>query len=227
MPNQSQSSEESRVRRVIAWTLAAPRSWALVGGGVVVLLLLGSGGWYWWNAYQAAGLAAFSQASALVQETLSPQSRPEQVEAAIRGLQDILARYPRHPAVPQAAYTLGNLRYQTKAYEAARDAYHVALRKGARDSLGVLCRLGIGYAWEAQGDYPNALAAYREAAASRGDKDFLYEESLLAAARIQELLQQRGEARETYQAVLRDRPQSGRAEEVRFRLAGIEGPARR
>jgi len=227
VPTQSQSGEESWVRRVIAWTLAAPQSWALVGGGAAVFLLLASGGWYWWNAYQEAGLTAFSRASALVQETLSPQSRPEQVEAAIKALQDILDRYPRHPTVPQAAYTLGNLRYQTRAYEAARDAYRVALRKGAKDSLGVLCRLGIGYSWEAQGDYPNALAAYREAAASRGDKDFLYEESLLAAARIQEFLQQRGEAAETYRTVLRDRPQSGRAEEVRFRLAGIEGSARR
>ena len=227
MPTPSQSGEAGRVRRVIAWSQATPRLWALVGGGVVALLLVGSGGWYWWNAYQEAGLTAFSQASALVQETLSPQSRPEQVAAAIRSLEDLLARYPRHPTVPQAAYTLGNLRYQIRAYDAARVAYQVAIKKGARDSLGVLCRLGIGYAWEAQRDYPNALAAYREAAASRGDKDFLYEESLLAAARIQELLQQRGEARETYRAVLRDRPQSGRAEEVRFRLAGIEGPARR
>lgn len=227
MPTQSQPSEESRVHRVVAWTRAAARSWALAGGIVVLLLLLGAGGWYWWSAYQEAGFTAFSQASALVQEALSPQSRPEQAQAAIRALQDFIARYPRHPAVPQAAYALGNLRYQTKAYAAARDAYRVALRKGAADSLGVLCRLGIGYAWEAQGDYPNALAAYREAAESRGDKDFLYEEGLLAVARIQELLQQREQARETYRGILRDRPQSGRADEVRFRLAGLEGSPRR
>lgn len=222
-----QPGEGNWVRRVTAWIQAAPRSWVLGGGSVIVLLLVGAGGWYWWSAYQASGLTAFSQASALVQEALSPQRRPEQAEAAIRALEDFVARYPRHRAIPQAAYALGNLRYQTKAYEAARDAYRTALRRGAPDSLGVLCRLGIGYSWEAQGNYPNALAAYQEAVASRGSKDFLYEESLLAVARAQELIQQRELAAETYRELLRDRPQSGRVEEVRARLAGLEGSLRR
>lgn len=211
-----------RVRRLAAWNLAGPRQWALAGVGVVVLLLLGAGGWYWRGAYQATGLSAFSHASSLVQDTLSAQVRPVQIEAAVIALEDFIARYPRHPAVPQAAYHLGNLRYQTKAYEAARDAYRMALRKGATDTLASLCRLGIGYAWEAQGSYPNALTAYQDAAASLRARDFLYEETLLAVGRTQEFLQQRDQALETYRGILRHLPQSGRADEVRARLAGIE-----
>jgi TolA-binding protein len=199
----------------------------MLAGGLLALVVLGGGGWYWWTAYRAAALSQFSHASWLVQDALSSQARPEQVEAAIRALEAFIARYPRHPAVPQAAYHLGNLRYQTRAYDLARDAYRLALKKGAADSVGALCRLGIGYSWEAQGDYPNALAAYQEAEAQQGAKDFLREETLLAVARIQEILQQRDQAIDTYQKILRDLPQSGRAEEVRSRLASLEGSVRR
>lgn len=203
-----------------------PRQWALAGGGFLLLLLLGAGGWYWWGAYQASGLSAFSQASQLVQDALSAQTSPERVEAAIKALEEFIARYSRHPALPQAAYYLGNLRYQARAYEAARDAYGTALRKGASDSLAFFCRLGIGYSWEAQGNYPSALAAYQQAAANRKVRDFLYEETLLAVGRTQEILKQRDQALETYRGILRDFPQSVRAEEVRFRVASIESSSR-
>jgi tetratricopeptide (TPR) repeat protein len=213
-------------RRLGELSAGAPR-WVLAGGGLLLLVVLGGGGWYWWSAYHAAASSQFSHASWLVQDALSSQARPEQVEVAVRALEEFIARYPRHALVPQAAYHLGNLRYQTKAYDLARDAYRLALEKRAAGSLGTLCRLGIGYSWEAQGNYKNALAAYQEEAARQGTKDFLHEETLLAVARTQEVLQQREQAIESYRRILRDLPQSGRAEEVRSRLASLEGSARR
>lgn len=216
-----------RIRRLVARARAGPRQWVLIGGGVLVLLLLGAGAWYWRGGYRAAGGSAFSHASSLVQEAVSPRARPEQLNTATGALEDFLARYPRHPSVPQAAYHLGNLRYHAKAYQGAREAYQLGLQKGASGSLVALSRLGIGYAWEAQGDYARALAAYREAATSHKHKDFLLEESLLAVGRAQELLQQREPASETYRGILRDFPQSVRAEEARFRLGRLEAVSSR
>jgi tetratricopeptide (TPR) repeat protein len=203
------------------------RKWVLIAGaGIGGLLLLGIGGWYWWDAAQSAGRSALIEASRLAQEALSPQATAAQRSAAVQALGDALARYPRHAAAPHAAYVLGNLHYQAKSFEAARAAFQASLKAGAGRSLAQLCRLGIGYTWEGQGEYAAALTAYQELAAGLTPGDFLYEDALLASARAHELLRQRAQALETYQRLLRDLPGSRRAEEVRSRVASLEGPAR-
>jgi tetratricopeptide (TPR) repeat protein len=137
-------------------------------------------------------------------------------------LEEAIARYPSNRSVPQAAYHLGNLRYDAHAYEAARGAYTLALAKGASGSLTHLCRLGVGYAWEGQGNYGNALAAYQEALLHLGPTDFLYEEVLMAVARAAELTGKLDQALESYRRILREVPQTRRADDIRWRLASLE-----
>jgi tetratricopeptide (TPR) repeat protein len=197
--------------------------WVLAAGvGLLVLLGLGFGAWSWYSAVQARGLQELAQASALAQEALGPQGTLTQREAAIRRLEEAIARYPSNRSVPQAAYHLGNLRYDAHAYEAARGAYTLALAKGASGSLTHLCRLGVGYAWEGQGNYGNALAAYQEALLHLGPTDFLYEEVLMAVARAAELTGKLDQALESYRRILREVPQTRRADDIRWRLASLE-----
>jgi len=187
---------------------------------------VGFGAWSWYTAAQSRGLEAVAEAGALAQEALAPQATAAQREAAIRKLEEVIARYPSNRLVPEAAYHLGNLRYQARTYEAARGAYTLALAKGARSTLAPLCRLGIGYTWESEGKYGEALAAYREALTRLQTSDFLYEETLMSLARAEELAGKLVEARETYRRVLRELPQARRADDIRGRLASLESRAR-
>ncbi len=207
---------------------AGPWHWVLAAGiGLLVLLGLGFGAWSWYSAAQARGLQELVEASGLAQETLAPAATVAEREAAVRRLEEAIARYPSNPLIPQAAYHLGNLRYQAASWEAARGAYTLALAKGARNSLASLCRLGIGYAWEGQGKYAEALAAYQEVLLHLGASDFLYEEVLMGVARTEELTGKRDRALETYRRILRELPQTRRGDDIRSRLASLESSSRR
>ena len=202
--------------------------WVLAAGvGLLVLVGLGFGGWSWYHAGQARGLQELTGASALAQEALAPQGTLTQREAAIRRLEEALARSPSNRLVPQAAYHLGNLRNDAHAYEAARGAYTLAIARGARDSLLTLCRLGIGYTWEGQGKYGEALSAYQKALLHLGPTDFLYEEVLMGIARAAELTGKLDQALDTYRRILREVPQTRRADDIRWRLASLEKRPRR
>lgn len=204
-----------------------PWRWVLVAGvALLVLLGVGFGAWSWYTTAQSHGLEAVAEAGALAQEALAPQATAAQRNAAITKLEEVIARYPSNRLVPEAAYHLGNLRYQARAYEAARGAYTLALAKGVGRTVAPLCRLGIGYTWEAEGKYGEALAAYREALTRLESGDFLYEETLISLARAEELVGKLVEARETYRRILRELPRTRRADDIRGRLASLESRAR-
>lgn len=203
-----------------------PWRWALVAGGALLLLGLAFGAWSWYETVQTAGALQLGEASRLAQEALAAKDSPTRGEAALRKLEEAIARYPGNRLVPQAAYHLGNLRYEARAWEAARGAYTLALAKGASGSLAHLCRLGIAYAWEAEGKYSEALAAYQIALLRLGPADFLYEEGLMGLARAEELTGRPDRALETYRRVLREVPQTGRAADIRSRVASLEKRSR-
>lgn len=201
--------------------------WIFLGGvGALFVLVVTVGGWTWWTSYRSRGLDELELATLRVR-AVRDRSAPAQARAeAAKALQALIDRYPRLKAVPQAAYQLGNLHYQNKAFEEARRAYQLALDRGATGALATLCHLGIAYAWEAQGEYARALGAFEAAGKGLAPQDFLYEEALLGVARSHELLKEPERAREAYQRLLKDVPQSRRAEEVRARLASLAAAPR-
>jgi TolA-binding protein len=136
----------------------------------------------------------------------------------------VLAQYPSARRAADAAYELGNLRYTQRQYPAARAAYEIALAKGAGGSLRTLSASGVGYTWEAQKNYASAVTAYDAAARGLGPKQFFFEEALLDLARAQTLAGKPAEARATYERLLKDAPETRRAEDIRGRLAAL-GPA--
>jgi tetratricopeptide (TPR) repeat protein len=98
----------------------------------------------------------------------------------------------------------------------------VALAGGAAGNLKALCALGIAYTWEAQKDLGKAQTAYEAALAGRGAKDFLYEELLIDLARVQEFGGNRQAALATYERLLKDVPDSRRADDIRSRIATLK-----
>jgi len=201
-----------------------PWQWVLRSGTVLTgLLLLGLAGWAWWNSYQSRGLTELELATLRARVAQGPQATAEARAEAIKALQSVIDRYPRLTALPRAAYQLGNLHYQAKAFDEARKAYQLCLSKEARGTLAALCRLGLGYAWEAQGEHAKALTAFEEALKGLTPQDFLYAELLTNVARSYDLLGQSDRAREVYARLLKEFPQSRRGEEILGHLARLEG----
>jgi tetratricopeptide (TPR) repeat protein len=194
-----------------------------IGVAVVVVLLLAAGGWAWYRARETAGYAALTEALALARAAESQPLSPGARDRAIKALESAIANHPGNPAVSQAAYQLGNLRYAAGQYTGARGAYEAALAKGASDTVGTMARVGIGYTWEAEKNYANAVQAYEKVVRGLGPKDFFFEEALWSLARAQEQAGRAAAAIETYQRILKEVPDSRRDDELRARIAALQG----
>jgi tetratricopeptide (TPR) repeat protein len=192
-----------------------------VGAGVVVVALIVVGAWAWYRSQESRGEAALASATVLVQQA-TPQAAPEARAKAIAALEAVLRDHPRFSGAAQAAYQLGNLRYASGAYAQARGAYEVALAKGGPASLRALSAVGIGYTWEAEKNYANAAAAYEAALNGMAAKAFLYEDTLMALARVQELGGKPGAAADTYQRLLKEIPDTRRADDLKTHLANLK-----
>jgi tetratricopeptide (TPR) repeat protein len=195
-----------------------------VGAGVVVVALIAVGAWAWYRSQESRGEAALASATLLVQQA-TPQAGPDARAKAIAALEVVLHDHGRFSGAAQAAYQLGNLRYASGAYAQARGAYEVALAKGGSASLRALSAVGIGYTWEAEKNYANAAAAYEAALKTMAPKAFLYEDTLMALARVQELGGKPGAAVETYQRLLKEMPDTRRADDLKTHLANLKSRA--
>jgi len=208
----SWAADESRLRPV------------LLALGVVVLVgLVGGGAWWWHRSQESRGLAALADANMLVQQAeAAPPTSPAR-DAAIKALEGVIAQYPRLSAVGQAAYELGNLQYAAGRYGPARGAFELAVAKDSAGSLQGLAGLGVGYTWEAEKKYDNAIKAYEQVSKGKSPKTFLYEEALMAQARAQAEAGKGQAAVEIYQRLLRESPESPQASDLRGRIASLQG----
>lgn len=197
-----------------------------IGGVVAAVAILGLAGWLWLRSEEARGQAALAATVDLVLQAEGPQATADARQRAIAALQLVLTQHGRTSAAAQAAYQLGNLQYQAGDHGAARAAYEIALAKGATGSVRTLAASGIGYTWEAQQNYPNAVAAYAALTREAGPKQFFFEEALLDLARAQALAGKPAEARATYERLLKDVPDSRRAPDVRARIAELAEPGK-
>ncbi len=198
--------------------LPAATRWILLGiGGLLVALFLGVAVWTVLQQREASARRGFAVLTASYQQAMAGGDDARLAEIA-KTLTAFLKDHPRSAPAAQAWYLLGNLEYRRGAHDAALAAFGEA---GRRDggSIGALGRLGAGYVWEAKNEPARALEAYQGVLKGRGPKDFLFGESLLAVARVQETLKQPDAAIESYRRLLKEAPDSVRAEEARARLA--------
>lgn len=201
--------------------------WAALGLGVIIVVGVGWVGWAAWKSrYEAQGAVAFTLARTLVVQAQAPGAAPDSRERAEKALEALIADYPSLSSVAQAAYLLGNIRFGEARYPEARASYGLAQSKAGSSSLAALAALDTGYCWEAEKNYDAAEKAYQSITSGAKPKDFLYEEALVDTARAQELGGKRAAALETYQRLLKDLPDTRRAEEIRSRVASLQHPAK-
>jgi tetratricopeptide (TPR) repeat protein len=193
-----------------------------IAGVVLAVAILVGAVWLWLRAEDARGQAALAASADLVQQADGPQATTESRARAIDSLQAVLAQHGRSSAAVQAAYELGNLQYQAGDYGAARGAYEIALAKGAAGSLRTLAASGVGYTWEAQKNYANAVTAYEAVTRAVPPKAFFFEDALLDLARAQALAGKPADAVGTYERLLKEAPDSRRAADIRARVAELQ-----
>jgi tetratricopeptide (TPR) repeat protein len=201
--------------------------WVIVGLAAVIVVGLGWAGWAAWKTrYEAQGGLAFAQARALGAVAQAPDAPTEARERADKALQAVIADYPRLSSVAQAAYLLGSVRFDAAQYPQARASYELARVKAGSRSLAALAALDIGYCWEAEKNYGAAENAYQSVINGAKPQDFLFEEAMIGKGRVQELGGKPTAAVETYQRLLKDVPDSRRAEELRSRVASLQPSAK-
>jgi tetratricopeptide (TPR) repeat protein len=184
----------------------------------VGVLIVGGAATVWYTTGQRAASGAY--AAALTNAQRSGAAGGDPAAAATR-LEETLARYPSARRAADAAYELGNLRYAQRQYPTARRAYEVALAKRPTATIRILSRAGVGYTWEAEGDFGKAVDAFNAGFTSLKPGEFLYEQLGLDLARAQELAGQRDAAIGTYRKLLKDLPKTSRGEDIRARLASL------
>ncbi len=202
-------------------TLPTWRTIAIIAAAVTGILLLGLGGWLWTSVQQQRGMAAYAETLTRARQSEGPEAVAEVRMQVVLGLEGVLARYPSNAMASQAAYELGNLRFSAHEYDKARAAYEVTIVKAGSGTLGTLAGAGIGYAWEAERKFGDALQAYQRALADLKSTAFYYEELLVDIARLQGLNGKKDEAVATYRRILKDLPKSPRADDIRNRLATL------
>ena len=201
----------------------APSTRTLVGAaGVVVLAAaLGAGGWWWYSVEQRKVLGAWGQIETRLITARGPQSTPELRTGLATEVEQFLAAHRSSSLAPLAAYDLGNLRFASGQYAAARVAYELSLARGASPTLRTLARSELAASWEAERDFAKAADLYQALLADLKPGGFLYEQTLLDLARAQALAGRRDQAVASYQRLLKDLPASPRADEARARLASL------
>lgn len=193
-----------------------------IAGVVAAIGVLVTAGWLWLRTEDARGQAALAASADLVQQADGPQATSESRQRAIAALQMVLAQHGRTAAAAVAAYQLGNLQYQSGDYAAARGAYELALAKGASGSVRTLAASGVGYTWEAQKNYANAVTAYEALVRQENPKHFFFEEALLDLARAQALAGKPADAVVTYERLLKEAPETRRAPDIRARITELQ-----
>jgi tetratricopeptide (TPR) repeat protein len=197
--------------------------WAALGLGLAIVVGIGWGGWAAWKTrYETQGGSAFAQARALVAQAQTAGAPPGTRERALKAVEAVIEGYPHLSSAGQAHFLLGSMRMSEAQYPQARASYEMARAKAGSKTLAALATLDIGYSWEAEKNYEAAEKAYQSAISGANPKDFLYEEGMVDLGRAQELAGKRAAALETYQRLLKELPDTRRAEEIRSRVASLQ-----
>jgi predicted negative regulator of RcsB-dependent stress response len=188
---------------------------------VIALVAAGLGGYSYLRWQQGKAQVIQQQAFKLYQETSNKAANPEGDKAnfkkALEKFQEALAVYGWGNVGQVSQVYIGHCFYGMKEYDQAIPAYSRCLDGPFRS----LALSGLGYCYEAKGDYAKAAENYQKVA--EGDGSPYQEESMLDLARCYEELKQKEKALEVYQKALAKYPKSRLAGFVEWKIGDLKG----
>jgi tetratricopeptide (TPR) repeat protein len=191
---------------------------------VVSVAVLGSGVvWYRWNK---ASKRRQSGELLRLGVTLYYQARQGDkpvFDRAIASLTNVVDTFPGSPVAAQASLYLGHIYYQQGDYRTSLEHYSKAASVLQDDSPFMeLALLDVAYSKEANGDYEEAIAAFKRSLVL--EHGLLKDRAVIGIGRCYEELGMVSEAIETYSAMLKRFPNSPWAEVLKQRLEALQGP---
>lgn len=194
-----------------------------IGIGVVIIIIIVAG-IFGWNSYaknlNEKALAIEAEAFTLFEEITATTTADEESEKSWEDVlalyQQILDEYPGTESAERAMFLSGSLYYTHEQYADAQKQFSAYLSKYPKGRLRNQAQENLGYVYEQQGDYQQALVTFKEAEADAPvtRKSVL----LLAIGRNYESLEQTEQAIETYQSLLDSNTSSDWKEMARERL---------
>jgi len=140
----------------------------------------------------------------------SAKNDKERCNLALNKFKDIIDKYPRTSAASLASLYCGHIYYKLDEFDKSIKSYQNFLKKNPSDnSLNVFAYDGLGYAFEANGDYKNALIYFRKLI--DGNEKPLSKLGYFNVGRCYEELGEKGKAIETYQRLITAYPNSAYA----------------
>ncbi len=131
-------------------------------GAVALTVIILAGGWYMYLLnYEKKAEALYSAAYA---SYALPGTSGDMNDAGLTALEqytNLTAAYPNSRAAELAFYNMGNIYFNMGEIEKSIDAYKTFLKgSGKNNILTALAHYGLGYCYEENKDYDNALKSF-------------------------------------------------------------------
>ncbi len=149
------------VRRLVNLIVANRKLAAAVAIGVFAVLAVITGYFALSSRREAnAAAALFKAANDLAWNTGNAEEDTKKQEEGVRGLRELMARYPQTAAAAEATLRLGTLYYTLGNYDEARSVYESYLTKNPRGTIAFSAGMGVADTHLAQRKYEKAVETY-------------------------------------------------------------------
>jgi predicted negative regulator of RcsB-dependent stress response len=140
------------------------RKQVILGAAFVIVVFVVAAGWFLYDMnYERSADRLFMRA---MQEAGTAQV-PAKNSQTVKLLEELTAKYPRSDVAVMALYRLANIYYNLGDMDRAIKENRVLIERAPRGSELVSLAYGsLGYAYEAKGDYKQALASFESAQSS-------------------------------------------------------------
>ncbi len=191
--------------------------------GVVALALVasGAGGYYYSRWQESKAQVIQQQALQIYQEAFrkaaNPEGEKEIYRKALERFRESMSAYSWGTAAQVSWVYIGDCHYNLREYDEAITAFSRCLDGPFRS----MALSGLGYGYEAKGDYAKAAENYRKNAEENLNP--FQGEGMLGLARCYVALDQKQKALEVYQRALAKNPKSQMADFIQWKISELKG----
>ena len=172
-------------------------------GAAALLIIILSGGWYFYRLnYENKAERMYSSAYNSYSLSGSSSDMKDAYLKATRIYEDLVKEYPGSRAATLSFYNMGNIYFNIGEVEKSIEAYKTFLKRSGKDDiLTALAYYGLGYCYEKNKDYDNALKSFEDS--NKRIKGTRFESINYAnMARIYEKMGRQKEALEFYRKTI-------------------------
>jgi tetratricopeptide (TPR) repeat protein len=211
----------STTAKVLQFLRDHQRQVAIYGIVGLAIVIAGTAGYLYIHWQERKALTIQQQALQLYQEAFrqaaNAEGEKENYRQALEKFRQALSVHRWGKVAQVSQLYIGNCYYNLKEYDPAIAAYTRCLN----GPFQAMARNGLGYCYEAKGDFAKAAENYQKNAEENGSP--YQEEGMLGLARCYEAQNQKQKALEVYQKALARNPQSSAAEFIQWKISELKG----